>query len=106
MGWKAGGRALVGRQDEQQQLAELCARARAGESGVLVVHGEAGIGKTALLAEVLTNADGIRTIRISGAESEMELAYAGVQQLCGPIRAHVDRLPDPQCAGRMSRWAR
>lgn len=91
-----GGRALVGRQDEQRQLVELCDRARTGESGVLVIHGEAGIGKTALLAEALTKLDGFRTVRISGAESEIELAYAGVQQLCGPILAHIDRLPDPQ----------
>ncbi|OBH63841.1 AAA family ATPase [Mycobacterium sp. E2479] len=92
-----GSRALIGREDEQQRLVELCDRARAGQSGVLVVHGEAGIGKTALLTEVLATAeDGLRIIRISGAESEMELAYAGVQQLCGPILAHIDRLPDPQ----------
>lgn len=91
-----GRSALVGRQDEQQQLADLRDRARAGQSGVLVIRGEAGIGKTALLAEGLTKDDGVRTIRISGAESEMELAYAGVQQLCGPILAHIDRLPDPQ----------
>lgn len=96
MGWKPGHRALVGRQDEQKQLAELCDRARAGQSGVLVINGEAGIGKTALLAEALTKADGFRTIRVSGAESEMELAYAGVQQLCSPILAFIDRLPDPQ----------
>jgi DNA-binding CsgD family transcriptional regulator/tetratricopeptide (TPR) repeat protein len=96
MSWSARGRALIGRRDEQQQLTKLCDCARAGESGILVIHGEAGIGKTALLAEIPTKADGLRTIRISGAESEMELAYAGVQQLCGPILAHVDRLPDPQ----------
>ncbi|MET0453187.1 MAG: ATP-binding protein, partial [Mycobacterium sp.] len=70
MGGSAGGRVLVGRQVEQQQLVELCDRARAGESGVLVIHGEAGMGKTALLASVLGEADGLRTIRISGAESE------------------------------------
>ena len=87
---------LVGRQHEQQQLAELCDRARAGESGILVIHGEAGIGKTALLADLLAKAEGLRTIRISGAESEIELAYAGIQQLCGPILAHINQLPDPQ----------
>ncbi|MDX1870791.1 AAA family ATPase [Mycolicibacterium sp. 120266] len=91
-----GGSTLVGRQEEQQQLAALCDRVRTGASGVLVIHGEAGIGKTALLADALTKANDVRTIRISGAESEMELAYAGVQQLCGPILAHLDRLPGPQ----------
>lgn len=96
MGSRAWGSALVGRQDEQRRLAELCDRARSGASGVLVIHGEAGIGKTALLDEVLTGADGLRAIRVSGAESEMELAYAGVQQLCSPLLAHIDRLPDPQ----------
>jgi DNA-binding CsgD family transcriptional regulator len=96
MGWTPDRRALVGRQREQQQLAQLCERARAGQSGVLVLHGEAGIGKSALLAEVLAKADGLRTVRVSGAESELELAYAGVQQLCGPILAFIDRLPDPQ----------
>ncbi|HKV20991.1 MAG TPA: AAA family ATPase, partial [Mycobacterium sp.] len=96
MGSGAGGRALVGRQDELQRLADLCERARGGHSGALVILGEAGIGKTALINEVLTTAGGIRTIRISGAESEMEVAYAGLAQLCGPILAHVDALPDPQ----------
>ena len=96
MGWRAARTVLIGRRDEQQQLTELCERAQAGDSGVLVVHGEAGIGKTSLLADVLTKADGLRAIRISGAESEMELAYAGVAQLCGPILAHIDRLPGPQ----------
>lgn len=91
-----GQRVLIGRQDEQQRLAELCDRARLGESGVLVVHGGAGMGKTALLADMVTRIDGLRTIAISGAESEMELAYSGVQQLCAPILAHIDRLPDPQ----------
>ena len=91
-----GRRILVGRDDEQRRLAQLCDHVRAGESGILVILGEAGIGKTALLADALTQANDVRTIRISGAESEMELAYAGVQQLCGPILAHLDRLPDPQ----------
>ncbi|TYQ14403.1 UNVERIFIED_ORG: regulatory LuxR family protein [Gordonia westfalica J30] len=97
VGWRAEGRTLIGREAEQHQLAELCDRARAGESGVLVIHGEAGIGKTVLLAAMLTDAEnGSRAVRIAGAESEMELAYAGVQQLCGPILGLIDGLPDPQ----------
>ncbi|MEW5807968.1 MAG: AAA family ATPase [Actinomycetota bacterium] len=90
------GGALVGRLEEQQQLAQLCARCRAGESGVLVVYGEAGIGKSALLRDALRHLDGVRVLRLSGAESEMELAYAGVQQVCSPISAGIDQLPDPQ----------
>lgn len=96
MGRGLGSRALIGRQDEQRQLADLCQLVRVGKSGVLVIHGEAGIGKTALLSDLAANADGLRTIRISGAESEMELAYASVQQLCNPVLAHIDQLPDPQ----------
>ncbi|ORV45793.1 transcriptional regulator [Mycolicibacter engbaekii] len=91
-----GSTTLIGRQDEQRQLAQLCGRARAGKGGVLVINGEAGIGKSALLAEVVAQADGLRTVWISGAETEMELAYAGVQQVCGPILAHIAVLPDPQ----------
>ena len=96
MGSRPGRRALIGRHDEQQQLAELCDRARAGQSGVLVIHGEAGIGKTALLAEMMTRSGDLRTIQIIGAESEMELAYAGVQQLCAPLLGRIHGLPDPQ----------
>ena len=96
MPWSSGVERLIGRHAEQQQLSELLDRARAGASGVLVIDGEPGIGKTALLADLLTKTDGLRVITISGAESEMELAYAGVQRLCAPILAHVDRLPEPQ----------
>jgi DNA-binding CsgD family transcriptional regulator len=62
----------------------------------LVLRGEAGIGKTALLNDVLSTAADLRTISLSGAESEIELAYAGVQQLCAPLLGHIDRLPEPQ----------
>lgn len=96
MGWTPGRGALIGRQDEQQQLAQLCDRVRDGQSGILVIHGEAGIGKTALLTDALSHASDIRTIHISGAESEMELAYAGMQQLCAPLLGRIDGLPDPQ----------
>ncbi|MGB3486130.1 MAG: AAA family ATPase [Mycobacterium sp.] len=88
--------ALFGRQREQQQLAELLGLAMVGGSGVLVIHGDAGIGKTALLADVLATASDVHAIQISGAESEMELAYAGVQQLCASLLGRIDRLPDPQ----------
>lgn len=91
-----GGRTLVGRQEEQRQLGALRDRAKTGDSGVLVLQGEAGIGKTALLADLIAQGNEFRTIRIAGAESEMELAYAGMQQLCAPILSHIDRLPDPQ----------
>lgn len=86
----------MGRQREQQLLAELMDRARDGRSGVLVIRGDAGIGKTALLSDALGNVTDHRTIQISGAESEMEFAYAGVQQLCAPLLARVDQLPEPQ----------
>lgn len=88
--------AFVDRQRELQLLAGLLEGARNGRSGVLVIRGEAGIGKTALLDETLDKASDIRAIHVRGAESEMELAYAGVQQLCTPLLGLVDRLPEPQ----------
>ncbi|MET0455840.1 MAG: AAA family ATPase [Mycobacterium sp.] len=87
---------LLGRRDEQRTLAGLLERVRGGGSGVLVLRGEAGIGKTALLHDVHDRASDLRVIALSGAESELELAYAGVQQLCAPLLGHIDRLPDPQ----------
>lgn len=89
-------RALVGRRAEQRVVTELLAEMRRGRSGVLVVRGEPGIGKTAFLADVLTLGSDARVITLSGAESEMELAYAGVQQLCTPFLDHFDKLPSPQ----------
>ncbi|CAN5778892.1 LuxR family transcriptional regulator [soil metagenome] len=88
--------ALIGRRDEQRKLAELLECVRGGGSGVLVLRGEAGIGKTALLHDVRDQAADLRVIALSGAESEMELAYAAVQQLCAPLLGHIDRLPAPQ----------
>jgi DNA-binding CsgD family transcriptional regulator/tetratricopeptide (TPR) repeat protein len=67
-----------------------------GDSRVLVVRGEAGIGKTALLSYVLEHASGFRTTRAVGVESEMELAFAGLHQLCAPFLDRLDRLPEPQ----------
>ena len=89
-------KALIGRRREQQTLADLLDDARHGRSGVLVIRGEAGIGKTALLTDAIADASDFRTVQISGAETEMELAYAGVQQLCTPLLGLIDRLPEPQ----------
>jgi DNA-binding CsgD family transcriptional regulator len=87
---------LFGRRGECAALDGLVAGARAGQSRVLVVRGEAGIGKTALLDYLETNAAGCRIARSAGAEAEMELAYAGLHQICSPFLDRLDRLPDPQ----------
>ena len=77
-------------------LGGLVAAAKAGRSQVLVLRGEAGIGKTALLEYVLDRAAGCRIGRAVGVESEIELAYAGLHQLCGPHLVMMDQLPGPQ----------
>lgn len=77
-------------------LASLLDDARAGRSGVIVIRGEPGIGKSALLADAVAGAADLRVLHISGAESEMELPYAGIQQLCTPLLGFVRDLPEPQ----------
>ena len=71
-------------------------RVRAGESSVLVMRGEAGVGKTALLEYVAERASWCRIVRVAGVESEMELAFAGLHQLCAPMLEGLDGLPGPQ----------
>ncbi|MDX2546268.1 helix-turn-helix transcriptional regulator [Streptomyces sp. WI04-05B] len=94
---RRGSRAgLLGRENECEALDDLVAGARAGRSGVLVLRGEPGIGKTELLRHLLTRATGCRTIRAAGVQSEMELSYAGLHQLCAPLLAGLDQLPEPQ----------
>ena len=63
---------------------------------MLVLRGEAGVGKSALLGYVSQQASGFRAIQVAGVESDMELAFAGLQQLCAPIMNHLDELPEPQ----------
>jgi DNA-binding CsgD family transcriptional regulator len=87
---------ILGRFTEQGQLDRLLDQVRGGESAALVVRGEAGIGKTALLDYCAGRASGFRVARIAGMESEMELPFAVLHRLCGPMLAEVDRLPDPQ----------
>ncbi|MGV9643517.1 helix-turn-helix transcriptional regulator [Streptomyces sp. NPDC003514] len=87
---------LIGRQDECEVLDSLLAQARTGHSGVLVLRGEAGIGKTELLNHLLDRATGCRVVRAAGVQSEMELSYAGLHQLCAPLLTHLEGLPEPQ----------
>jgi predicted ATPase len=93
---------LLDRLAERAALGQLVDAARGGRSGALVVHGEAGVGKTALLEDVTASAAGMRIARVAGIESEMELAYAALQQLCAQMLDGLDRLPDPQL--RRSAW--
>jgi hypothetical protein len=87
---------LHDRRGEREVLDRLLAAVRGGQSRVLVVSGEAGIGKTALLESAIGSASGFRVVRAVGVESEMELAFAALQQLCAPMLHRLDRLPGPQ----------
>src|SRR5512144_833917 len=92
------GPALRGRRSERETLEHLVADVRTGRSRVLVLRGEAGIGKTALLDQLARGASGCRVARAVGVESEMELAFAGLHQLCAPFLDRLERLPGPQGA--------
>jgi DNA-binding CsgD family transcriptional regulator len=87
---------LTGRRSECDVLDGLIEGVRAGESRALVIRGEPGVGKTALLDYVADHASGCMVARAAGVQSEMELAFAGVHQLCAPMLDHLDRLPGPQ----------
>jgi DNA-binding CsgD family transcriptional regulator len=87
---------LLGRNAECEALDRLVSGAVNGRSGVVVLRGEAGIGKSVLLAHVADRAQGMRLVRVVGVESEMELAYNGLHQLCAPMLEHLDRLAQPQ----------
>src|SRR5690349_21240341 len=87
---------LLGRSRELARLNELLAALRAGESRVLVLRGEAGVGKTALLEHVAARATGCTVVRASGVESEMELAFAVLHALCAPMLERLPELPKPQ----------
>jgi DNA-binding CsgD family transcriptional regulator/tetratricopeptide (TPR) repeat protein len=92
----AAERVLRGRRRECGVLDRLLEAVRAGESRVLVVRGEPGMGKSALLEYAVGRASGCRVVRSAGVQSEMELAFAGLHQLCAPMLDRLDRLPDPQ----------
>ena len=90
------GEGLRGRRGECQALDRLVDQVLAGQSRVLVLRGEAGIGKSALLEYAGERAEGCRVVRAAGVESEMELAFAGLHQLCVPMLEHLEKLPEPQ----------
>ena len=91
-------RMLRGRDAELELLRGVLARAREGESRVLVLRGAPGIGKTALLDAALDLAKGFRVLRARGVESESELAFAGLQELFAPVVGRLERLPERQRA--------
>jgi AAA ATPase domain len=87
---------LTGRRGERGVLDELINAVRAGGSRVLVVRGEPGVGKSALLDYLAGHAAGCRVLRAAGVQSEMELAFAGLHQLLAPVLDRAGRLPVPQ----------
>ena len=87
---------LLGRAGEREALDRLLENVRGGQSAVLVVRGESGVGKTALMQDCARRASGFRVTRIAGVEAEMELPFAGVHQLCAPAMDQLHVLPMPQ----------
>ena len=89
---------LLGRGAEQRVLDGVLHQARRGRSAVLVLRGEPGIGKTALLDYAQANAPDMTVLRCVGIEAEHEFPFAGLQQLLRPCLGLLDRLPGPQAA--------
>ncbi|HLX20266.1 MAG TPA: LuxR C-terminal-related transcriptional regulator [Gaiellaceae bacterium] len=87
---------LVGRERERAVVERLLASAREGHGSVLVLQGEPGVGKTALLEAAVESASDFRVLRAAGVEGEMELDYAALQQLCSSVCEFADGLPGPQ----------
>ncbi|MFB7327826.1 AAA family ATPase [Streptomyces sp. NPDC056190] len=87
---------MQGRDEELRRIELMLADALRGESGALLLHGEAGIGKSALLEHAAARAEGLRVLRVEGIESEMELGFSGLHQLFLPVLQVLDRLPAPQ----------
>ncbi|MGJ6126862.1 AAA family ATPase [Mycolicibacterium sp. Y3] len=87
---------LHGRGPECARLADLITTARSGTGQAMVLRGEAGVGKTALLDCATAAATDFRTVQVSGVQSDMELAYAGLQQMCAPLMGYLDTLAAPQ----------
>src|SRR5277367_6772751 len=93
---RSPGAQLLGRERERVALGRLLTAASGGDGGVLVVHGEPGVGKTALLDWTVEARRQLQVLRTVGVEGEMELPFAALQQLCSPILDRVEHLPDTQ----------
>src|SRR3954463_12366560 len=87
---------LLGRRSETATLDKLLEAVRAGESRALAIRGDPGVGKTALLEYVAERASGCRIARAAGVQSEMELPFSGLHQLCAPMLGELAALPEPQ----------
>lgn len=87
---------LLGRDAERERIAGLLDEAREGRSGVLVLRGEPGVGKSELLADAIEHASGMTVLTGGGIESETQLPYAGLHQIVRPVLAGLDHLPTPQ----------
>src|SRR6201990_2888358 len=96
-------RGLLGRQRECQALDRLLEAVRGGESRALVVRGEPGVGKTALLQYTIDSASELSVLRAVGVQSEMELAFAGLQHLSAPLLDRLPRRRGPPTAARLPR---
>ncbi|MBV8999279.1 MAG: AAA family ATPase [Solirubrobacterales bacterium] len=92
----ARGIGFFGRKRERERLDAMLAQARDGQSAVLVICGEPGIGKTALLRYAARQASGMRTAEVQGIQAEMELSFAGIHRLCAPMLSGIEVLAEPQ----------
>lgn len=93
---------LYGRDTERASIAALLDRARGSQSGVLVLRGAPGIGKSALAADAAARAEGMRKLRAAGVESESRLLFAGLHQLLRPVLDLIDEIPEPQAVALRS----
>ena len=87
---------FLGRASERHRLDEMLVQARHGQSAVLVISGEPGIGKTSLLRYVARQASGLRVVEVTGVQAEIELPLSGIQRLWAPLLGTLDQLPQPQ----------
>jgi DNA-binding CsgD family transcriptional regulator/tetratricopeptide (TPR) repeat protein len=90
------GLGFLGRTSERELLDGMLAEARNGRSAVMVIRGEPGIGKTALLRHAARQASGLRVAQVDGVQAEMELPFAGIHRLCAPMFDRLDALAEPQ----------